>query len=382
MHELAKRMCSSLRVVVITPSACGAREREILDGVEIIRFRYAPRRFETLVHDGGIVANLRRSPWKWLLLPTFFLAQLGAALKVVKRYDVDVMHAHWLVPQGLVAMLVVLSLRKSLPFVVTSHGGDLYSLRSWPFKFIKRLVARRADALTVVSEAMRAEAGSLGLAGGEILVKPMGVDLTNRFTCDDSVERSEDEILFVGRLVEKKGLIHLIDAMPSVRARHPSAKLTIVGFGPERAARQAQVDSLGLAGCVNFVGAVSQDELPAYFRRAAVFVAPFVEAKGGDREGLGLVVIEAAGCGCPIVVSDLPQVRDVFKGFSPAAWVNPGAPAEIANSINSVLSQCSSLPSSVAPSLRERFDWDCVADGYSSLLLSIVERDRTDRIRG
>ena len=80
--------------------------------------------------------------------------------------------------------------------------------------------------------------------------------------------------LFVGRLVGKKGLRHLIDAMPAITRAHPGAFLSIVGFGPEEAACREQVARLGLQDSVKFLGGVPQSELPALYRRAAVFVAP------------------------------------------------------------------------------------------------------------
>src|SRR5690606_15038310 len=115
--------------------------------------------------------------------------------------------------------------------------------------------------------------------------------------------------LFVGRMVEKKGLRHLIHAMPRILACCPDATLTIAGFGPEEKERRAQVQAFGLGGNVRFVGALRQAELPPLYRRATVFVAPFVQSSSGDQDGLGLVLIEALGCGARVVVSSMPATR-------------------------------------------------------------------------
>src|SRR5690606_19335474 len=104
--------------------------------------------------------------------------------------------------------------RRGVPYVVTSHGGDLFGLRGRVATRLKRLVAKRASAMTVVSSAMREEAGRLGLAPPAIDVVPMGADLRARFVASDPAERDADTLLFVGRLVPKKGLVHLLDAMP------------------------------------------------------------------------------------------------------------------------------------------------------------------------
>jgi glycosyltransferase involved in cell wall biosynthesis len=375
VHELAKRLTDQFHVIAIVPSAPGALEREILDGVEVIRYRYAPQRFETLVNDGGIVTNLRRHRWKVLLVPTFVLAQAWRTWRLVRIHQIDLLHAHWLLPQGLVAALLGKLLRRFPPYLVTSHGADLFALRGRGSNKLKRFVVRKAAAVTVVSEAMRDELTRIGADVDKVAVQSMGVDLRHEFAPDPTVKRSRDEILFVGRLVEKKGLRHLIDAMPAILLAHPSAYLTVVGFGPEKAERRAQVLRLDLQPKIRFVGALSQAELPALYRRAAVFVAPFVHASSGDQEGLGLVAIEAAGCGCPVVVSDLPAIRGVF-GDGLAHLVAPGSAAAIADAVIAALaadSSCDSV-SKARMSLSARFDWSVVAASYTKILSGMVDR--------
>lgn len=379
MHELAKRLVGRFRVIAVVPSAPGAASREILDGVEVIRYRYAPRRFETLVNDGGIVTNLRRRRWKFLLVPSFLLAQIWRTWRLLRTTHVDVIHAHWLIPQGLAAVLLGKLSRRSPPFLVTSHGADLFALRGNGPDALKRVVTKNAAAVTVVSEAMRTELMRLGCDASKVSVQPMGVDLIERFTPDPSVQRTHDEILFVGRLVEKKGLRHLIDAMPAILKEYCSAYLTVVGFGPEDAERRAQVASLGLLGKVHFIGALPQLGLPALYQRAAVFVAPFVEASSGDQEGLGLVALEAAGCGCPVVVSDLPATRDVLPGDAGCIRVVPGDSIALADAVLNVLRH-SDMHLRGVEARREqvitRFDWRAVSQRYVGILKACIDYGR------
>src|SRR5690606_10320203 len=122
------------------------------------------------------------------------------------RERIDVIHAHWLLPQGLVAALLQLLPGRSVPFLVTSHGADLHALRGRTMDALKRFVLRRAAAATVVSKSMRTVLDGIGADVGKVEVRPMGVDMRTRFLPDQAVNRSTGEILFVGRLVEKKGL--------------------------------------------------------------------------------------------------------------------------------------------------------------------------------
>lgn len=377
VHELAKRLIDRFDVTVLGPHARGASRSELLDGVRVERYRYAPDALEVLVNDGGIMTNLRRRPWMLMLVPTFLIAQAWSLWRTVRRVEPAVIHAHWLIPQGLlVDVLGSLGVRMP-PFLVTSHGADLFSLRSATSRYFMRRVVERASVVSVVSNAMRSEVRSLA-PHVPVAVEPMGVDMSRRFTPPEDRARSTGEILFVGRLVEKKGVRDLVSALPDVLASHPHATLTIAGFGPEERALREQVRALGLVGHVDFLGAVPQDELPSLYRRAAVFAAPFVQATSGDQEGLGLVAVEAAACGCPLIVSDLPAVRDVIEVVPGARVVNPGDPKELAREICAVLDSAkdgiTETDVDALARLRARFDWGCVAERYGLLLTAALER--------
>ena len=379
VHELSKRLAAHFRVIALVPDAPGADPGGVLDGVEVIRYRYAPRSLQTLVNDGGIITNLRRARWKCLLVPPMVLAQAWRTWRLVRALHVDAVHAHWLIPQGLIMAVMSALSSQAPPYLVTSHGADLFALRGRWLESIKRFVVRRAAAVTVVSQAMRDELASIGIDAAGIAVEPMGVDLSRRFTPDASVARSSHEMLFVGRLVEKKGLQYLIDAMPAVLAIHPDAFLTVAGFGPEEARLRMRVRESGLMDKVVFVGAVRQADLPALYRRAAVLVAPFVQAASGDREGLGLVVVEAIGCGCPVVVSDLPATRDVLPDSAGCTRVVPGDSRVLARAILDLLAAPDARHAAVAidrEQLVRKFDWDVVSNRYADILERLVAHGR------
>lgn len=374
VHELAKRLTPRFEVRVLCPHARSAATWEMLEGVGVVRYRYAPDRLETLVNDGGIVANLKRAPWKWLLVPSFLLGLFWRARREIHDWRPDVIHAHWLLPQGLIAASLGLLDRRTPPFLVTAHGADLFALRARPLTALKRFVVRRAAALTVVSRAMTAELTRIGVSLHKVSVLPMGVDLTHRFTPTLHQARSRDEILFVGRLVEKKGLRHLLAALPEIIARRPATFLTVVGFGPEEGERRAQAKALGIAHKVNFLGPLAQAELPALYRRAAVFVAPFVRAGSGDQEGLPVTLMEAIACGSPVVVGDLEAMADLFEADE-ADWrvVSTEIPA-LTQRILAVLEHPEETGDR-ADRMRERLsrclNWEHIAGQYAELLGSI-----------
>jgi len=379
VHELCKRLTDNFDVTVLSPHAPGATTVEIMDGVHVRRYRYAPAGLETLVNDGGIVTNLRRQPWKWLLVPGFLLKQAWATWRLIRCLRPDVIHAHWLLPQGLLIAMLGRIEPRTPPFLVTSHGADLFALRGRGLNALKRFVVRRATAVTVVSSAMRTELAAIGADVVKAEIQPMGVDLSERFTPDPSLVRSQDEILFVGRLVEKKGLRYLIEAMPSILADQPNAYLTVAGFGPEEAALRSQVQALGIDEKVNFIGAVAQTALPALYRRAAVFVAPFVRAASGDQEGLGLVCIEAMGCGCPVIASDLATSRDMFADGVDVICVPQANSSALVVAIQKSLSAPDKYSQAAIRNrqhLIQRFDWYAVSQRYMQIFqrLSVIQK--------
>lgn len=383
VHELSRRLATTFQVTVVTPHSPGACPREVMDGVEVIRYRYAPARMETMVYGGGMAANLRRSPWKALALPGFLVGMYLAARSVLRSRPVTAIHAHWLLPQGLVARR--LGKVFGVPFLVTSHGGDMFGLRGKLPTRMKRQVALSAAAMTVVSTAMREEAGRLELFPPSLEVLPMGVDFESRFIPDPGVERDRDRLLFVGRLVPKKGLRHLLDALPIVAERRSDVTLDIVGFGPEERALREQVNCVGISRRVNFIGSVPQRDLPALYRRAALFVGPFIRDATGDQEGLPVALMEAIGCGCPAVVGIVAGLEDLLGDEMCDVSVDPRNASALAQAIIANLEH-PEFAEARALKLREaavrKVDWGPVAAGYTRVLERMVATHGAPRPRG
>lgn len=373
VHELSRRLGDTFEVTVVVPHSPGAKVRETMDGVEIIRYRYAPVALETLVHGGGMAANLRRSRWKALLLPGFLLGQYLAARRLLRQRQIVAIHAHWLIPQGLVAHR--LSSGHGVPYVVTSHGGDLFGLRGAFLARLKRMVAGASSAMTVVSSAMREEARRIGLAPPRLEVLPMGVDLRDRFVSAPGA-RDREKLLFVGRLVPKKGLPYLLDAMPLILAERPGVVLDIVGFGPELSSLQAQVDQSGLGNSVRFLGSRPQHELPDLYRRASLFVAPFVRDDSGDQEGLPVALMEAIGCGCPVVVGNVDGVHDLLGEGHPEICIDPRNRGALAAAVLSALANpehAARQAAAIKDTAAQRVDWASIAAAYARIIGEAAE---------
>ena len=374
IHELCKRLSGQFNIIALVPDAMDADPNGMLDGVHVIRYRYAPKKLQSLVNNGGIINNLKTFWWKWLLVPSFLMCQYFAVKKILSTQKVDAIHAHWLIPQGWIAHAFCKQF--NIPYVVTSHGGDLFGLQGHALTKIKKYVAENATAMTVVSQAMKDYLEQMLIQPKILEVIPMGVDLHHRFTPNFDIQRHQNELLFVGRLVPKKGLNFLLDALAVLVKEHPELSLNIVGFGPNESALKQQVTQLKLEKNVNFLGPLSQDKLPEMYHQATLFVAPFVRADNGDQEGLPVALMEAIGCGCPAVVGHVAGIEDLLGEDITAIAVNPHQPQELVTAILKALDEpmiAAERAMRIRQNAIEYIDWDSVANAYANILAKSIE---------
>lgn len=374
VHELNRRLAKNNNVHVISPHAAGAKAEECIDNVCIHRFRYAPEFMETLVCNGGILANLKQNKLKWLLLPFFFLGMQIKILKVVLKIKPACIHVHWIIPQGLCLAILGIFL-KLPPVLLTSHGGDLFSLKGSFFASLKSWALSKAASMTVVSNLMVSEVVKLGFAREKISVIPMGVDFNGLFTPNKLINRNQYELLFVGRLVEKKGVSLLIKAVAKAAERIPSIRLIVAGYGPELPQLKRLTQTLAIESRVEFLGAVKQTDLVKLYQQCTVFVAPFIEAKSGDQEGFPVSIIEAIACETPLLTSNLPVLVDAFGDFSVQLTSNVVDKNEFSEKIiNTIQSPFESASAVVA--LRNKFitdlDWLEVVRRYEALIEKLI----------
>lgn len=368
VHELAQRLSDTFEVTVLAPHAAGALVEERMDGVQVHRFRYAPERLERLAYEGGIPSRLKLYPWLGLLVPWFLSAQLFAAYRLMRRVRPRIIHAHWLLPSGLMGALLQELPGADFRLVVTAHGADVNLTGGWLSGLLKREILRSSDLVTVVSRALR-EKLLRTLPDAAIEVAPMGVDLGTRFVPGRRLSKATT-LVFAGRLVAKKGVADLIDALSLVRAKRPEINLLIAGHGPLEDDLRAQAERLQVSDAVEFLGSVPNDQLPSVLHRADLAVLPFCTTDDGDAEGLGLVTVEAMGAGIPVIVGDVPAVHDVVRHGETGWIVPPGDPSGLADAIIRLLDD-PALAARLADNGRtfasETFDWSVVAARYLTL---------------
>ena len=371
VFELCNRLRAHYQVNVLAPHCPGSKTEEYLSGIYIKRFRYFIKPWERLAYQGGILSKLKHHPWQYGLLPFFFMGELLALIRLLRKYKFHLVHAHWLIPHGLVALLARLFIKSAPPLLCTSHGSDLFALQSNIYKILKRYIVSNSTAVTVVSNAMRKEVIKLKVGHEKVYVTPMGVDLQHLFIPPET-RKNSGSLLFVGRLVENKGLRYLIDALPLILKKHPKVCLRIAGDGPEKDDLKSQCVSLGINDHVHFLGAVKNDLLPALYQTSNVVVFPSVIA-----EGFGLVPVEALGCECAAVVSDLPALRDVIIDEKTGIVVPQKNIQLLAEKVILLLNDyelARSLGREGRRFVLKHYDWSIIERKYVNLIESMTSR--------
>lgn len=348
---------------MLVPSVPGSTARETDGPLTVTRFRYFPRRWEDLA-DGAILENLRSRKSRWLQVLPFFLFETIAIWRAVRRTKPDVMHVHWLIPQGLAAVLAA----PRVPKLVTTLGGDLYGLRDPISRRIIRRVLGNARAATAMNADMRDQLVELGSDPAHTHVLPMGADVSAIRPLAAEAVRSDNRVLFVGRLVEKKGLIHLIEAVRGID--DSKVELRVVGDGPLRTELEAAASGLN----VTFLGALGRQQLAAEYGSAAVAAFPSVLAASGDQDGLPVALLEAMSTGAPVVVSDLPGLAEAVVDGVSGRVVQPGSASELAASIRELLANADLRErlGSGASHRADEYSVESIGRRYVALLDEIV----------
>jgi len=305
-------------VHLVLPEHREWRRPAVDDGVRFHTYRYSPLRSWTpWGYSQSLEAGVKLHRSLYGLAPFVFYSARRTCMALAGRMQFDVVHAHWLMPNGVIAAAV--SERLALPLVISLHGSDIsVSERSrWMGELARRCFARAA-AVTAPSEDLLERARRLG-AKGILEVIPYGADVDALRPGEHAAQLLRDRleldaeavlVLGLGRLVHWKGFEFLIDAIGRLRASPPEIRLVIAGDGDLAAELTRRVQRLDLGKRVSFVGMVEREEIPAYLAAADIVAVPSVHFRGYV-DGLPNVALEAMAAGKPLVatrVGGLPQV--------------------------------------------------------------------------
>ena len=361
--DVCKELNKYFDVTVLVPASPGAKDREVLEGVKVIRYHYFPiHSWETLCYPGAIVPRIKEKKIRVLLVPFLFWG-MRRCLKKILPYA-DLVHANWLIPQGLVQCGF------TKPYIITGLGGDVTSMnRGWILKRKKKCL-RNAKAIIAVSNSLKSQILQI-CPEAKVNVITMGCEI-EQYGRKNRIENyfgnaERKVVLFVGRLAEKKGCEYLIKAMESI-----SADLIIVGDGPLKEKLEALAQSVNAN--IRFLGAKTKEELRTIYASSDIFVVPSITAKDGDKEGVPTAIIEAMASELPVIASDSGGIADIVEDGINGYLVEEKDVSELSTKIKDLLSN-EKQRINFARNARltaESFDYAKIGKKYKDVLMNII----------
>ncbi|MGD8495675.1 MAG: glycosyltransferase family 4 protein [Gemmatimonadales bacterium] len=336
--ELVRRQREAgLDASVLAPAYRGGPDDSGLP-VPVHRFRYGPRGLEELTHDETVPDRLRNRPAWGLMVPPYLAGGILAARRVgSSRPPPDVVHVHWPMPHAILGAALRQASGGRTALVCSYYSVEIHWVRSRlaPLMPFLRWTARTADEVTAISTATADAVRSL--VDRPVPVIPYGAAMPDddgappvRAALAD-VTRTPVRILFVGRLVERKGVEVLVRALGAGHFSRP-VELRIVGTGEWEKEIRTAIRHQGLEA-VRLLGHVSAEQLRDEYERADIFVLPAVRDTKGDTEGLGVVLLEALRFERPVIGSDIGGIPDIVRHEETGLLVPPGDPEALAAAI-------------------------------------------------
>ena len=325
-------------------------------------------------YDAGLSYPVVRAP-TGMLLPTRATAR--AAADLARRHGCDSAFFGAAAPLGLIAP----ALRSAGVghIVGATHGHETGWVALPGSRQLMQRIAGHLDVVTYISEYTRARLAPALERCTRLAQLSPGVDV-DVFTPDadgDAVRRRHGlgdgpVVVCVSRLVARKGQDVLVAGWPRVLTRHPRARLLLVGGGPAEASLRRAVARHGLADSVVFTGPVPVDELPAHYAAGDVFAMPCRTRRAGlDVEGLGMVFLEAAACGRPVVAGTSGGAPETVQEGVTGHVVDPRSPAAVADAVAGLLddpARARAMGAAGRAWVEQRWSWTTIAATFEGLL--------------
>ncbi|MER2000824.1 MAG: glycosyltransferase, partial [Lysinibacillus sp.] len=241
-----------------------------------------------------------------------------SAVRLAKKNkrDLSMTHAHYVFPSGLISLY--LKKRFNIPYIVTAHGGDINKMakKNEQIRKMSAAILQNASHVIAVGEELAATIErDFGISSGKLTVMSMGIDrdvfkpATDKEKVQQELgfDRAKKNFLFVGNVIQEKGVEELVLAFNEIVKTEPNATLTIIGSTKDRGFFE-KIEPIAKANpAITFVEPMPQPQLVRYFQAADAFVLP------SYIEGLGLVALEAMACGTPVIAANVGGLHYMLK---------------------------------------------------------------------
>ncbi len=353
------------------------KEDEILvddDGLRIYRFRFPSQE--------KLLAEYERIPYIRLV---FYLASgILKTIRTVRREKTVLIHAHFVIPTGFIAVVAGILTRR--PVVITAHDSDVStfpdrsrlarSMVIWTIKKSSQLIPTTSHLADRVKR-------DLSVPEEKITVIPLGIDTETFSPRGKAPARKRLGLLdghpialFVGAMMRIKGVDIVVKTMPAVLKKKPDTLFVFVGAGPLTDELQAEIKARGNEGSALWPGSKPNNELPDWYAAADVLLFPIPE----NCEGQGMVVVEAAAIGLPVVATDTAGIPDSVSDGANGYLIDPGDLTMLVDRVNKAL-EPGAFPNIQGEALRvrENVNHQAIAKRLVELYRSVTSGQESPR---
>lgn len=333
-------------VHVLMPQRSDLRRQPLERGVHLHTYRYAPTRsLEVWGYSAALRGDVGLRPATVAAAPLALGSGLRALLRLTDSQRYDLIHGHWVLPSGAVAALV--AQRRGLPLVLSAHGSDVFlAEQTAATAWVARWAAQCAGSITACSGDLAERLVRLGAPTDRMNVVPYGIDAEMFEPAPEQgaavrrqlgVAADRPLLVWVSRMVYKKGLSVLLEAMPEVLRQQPETLLVLGGYGDLRDELEQQARRLGVAESVLFPGPVERDAINGFWNAGDIVVVPAVRDHRGNVDGLPNIILESMSAGRPIVASRIAGIPAVIDDGVHGLLVREGDAAGLAAAIGRLL---------------------------------------------
>lgn len=301
----------------------------------------------------------------------FYSLSVGVnILQIREKFEFDIIHAHFAYPDGITS--VVMGKIFHTPVILTVHGSDINEyLKIRELRFIITYILNNVKHVIAVSESLKQKIIEMGIDENKITVIPNGYDPKLFKIIDQNYSRTKLNLphnkkilLFIGTLTEIKGLNYLIKAMKDVIQYEKNVLLIIVGEGYEKEQYKLLTKNNNLEDYIEFVGSKKHSEIPLWLNACDLFVLPSIN------EGFGVVLIEAAACGKPVVASNVGGIPEASNPIA-RKLIPPKDSKELAKSILEMLNSEFDPVKIIA--MNEKFKYDLITKNLIGIYETVKE---------